>query len=103
VRILVTYQDEQVIGKVSSRALVLASPVWEKFLFPPWIVEGQEEGVKEIDCTEDNADALLLLLNIAHLNFVAVPNYLKYEPLFQVALLVDQYQCLNLIKPWLES
>jgi len=31
-----------------------------------------------MDCTEDDEEALLMLLNIVHLNFDAVPPILEY-------------------------
>jgi hypothetical protein len=112
VRILVTYSNEQLVGKVSSDALFLASPVWKKFLFPPWVIQNTSDvvseiaaeiGMKEIDCSEDDGEALLVLLNIAHLNFAAVPSKLPYNTLFHLALLVDQYQCIKLVQPWLKE
>jgi hypothetical protein len=112
VRILVTYSNEQLVGKVSSDALFLASPVWKKFLFPPWVIQDTsvvaseivaEVGMKEIDCSEDDGEALLVLLNIAHLNFAAVPTKLPYNTLFHLVLLVDQYQCIKLMQPWLKE
>jgi len=36
VKLLVTYEKEKLVGLVSADALVLASPVWKKFLFPSW-------------------------------------------------------------------
>ncbi|KAH6663091.1 hypothetical protein B0J14DRAFT_684826 [Halenospora varia] len=36
VRIFVTYKNERIVGRVSFHALVLASPVWKKFVHPPF-------------------------------------------------------------------
>jgi hypothetical protein len=96
---------ELVIGSVSSDALVLASHVWKKFLFPPW---GEGAGTapvaeKEIDCSEDDPVALLILLNIAHLQFRSIPATLSYKDLYNVAILCDQYDCVQLVQPWLEK
>ncbi|KAF8861599.1 hypothetical protein BDZ45DRAFT_740062 [Acephala macrosclerotiorum] len=60
VRLLIMRNGKRVEGKASSHALCLASPVWKRFLFPPWHVE-----------------------------------------LLQVAVLCDQYNCVNLVRPWL--
>ncbi|TVY90016.1 hypothetical protein LAWI1_G005082 [Lachnellula willkommii] len=34
--IVVMYEGKRVTGKVSTSAMMLASPVWKKFIFPPW-------------------------------------------------------------------
>ncbi|KAH6671135.1 hypothetical protein B0J14DRAFT_640144 [Halenospora varia] len=36
IRILVTYDEVSVTGSVSSHAMVMAGPVWKKFIFPPF-------------------------------------------------------------------
>jgi hypothetical protein len=95
---------ELVIGSVSSDAMVLASHVWKKFLFPPWEEGGSVSlAQKEIDCSEDDPVALLILLNIAHLQFRSIPATLSYEDLYNVAILCDQYDCIQLVQPWLEK
>lgn len=100
--ILVTYNNERVVGRVCSQALIHASPVWKKFLIPPWAEDDfRISEVSQIDCSEDDGTALLILLNIAHLNFKAVPRDVSYPLLFQLAVLIDQYQCVNLVSPWL--
>jgi hypothetical protein len=86
----------------SSTALSLASPVWKKFLFPPW-APCSNSSVTQIDCTSDSTLALTILLNIAHLKFRLIPRTLTYETLLQVAILCDQYACADLVQPWLES
>ncbi|KAE8447183.1 hypothetical protein EG329_011014 [Mollisiaceae sp. DMI_Dod_QoI] len=101
IRILVTQNSQRVEGKASSDALCLASPVWKKFLFPPWQAENAIEKVEQIDFTEDDSAALAILLNIAHLKFHMVPAWLPYQLLLQVAVLCDQYDCVNLVLPWL--
>lgn len=36
VSIKIKLNDEIIIGKVSAYALAIASPVWKKFIFPPF-------------------------------------------------------------------
>ena len=55
----------------------------------------------ELDFAEDNMDALLILLQIVHLQFAKVPKSLSYNTLLGVTLMCDQYDCRNLVKPWL--
>jgi len=101
--IRIDYRNERMVGKVCSQALIQASPVWKKFLIPPWAKETSKVEVKEIGCSEDNGEALLILLNIAHLKFTAVPRHLSYDVLFQIAILIDEYQCIQLVSPWVDS
>ncbi|KUJ06372.1 uncharacterized protein LY89DRAFT_410943 [Mollisia scopiformis] len=105
-RILITHNKERIEGEVSSHALCLASPVWEKFIFPPWNSNDAAETsdtAKPIDFSEDDSAALLTLFNIAHLRFHEVPACLPYKVLLQVAVLCDQYDCVNLVRPWLSE
>lgn len=102
IRIMINCNGEVIEGKASSDALCLASPVWKKFLFPPWQqAEELRHSVKQIDCTGDNAEALLILLNICHLKMHKIPQRLAYHQLLQVAVLCDQYDCVHIVKPWL--
>jgi hypothetical protein len=86
---------------VSSAALSIASPVWKKFLYPPWSTSNTP--VTQLDFTSDEPIALLLLLNIAHLQFRNIPIMLDYPTLLEVAILCDQYACVSLVYPWLET
>jgi hypothetical protein len=84
-----------------------ASPVWRKFIYPPW-EEIKESATppnqKTIDCSEGDDYALLILLNIAHLKFDSLPaTALTTHSLFFLAILVDQYQCIDLVRPWLHT
>jgi hypothetical protein len=53
-----------------------------------------------LDFREDDADALLLLLRIAHLDFVSVKKRMSVGELYSLAILCDKYDCVHLIKPW---
>jgi hypothetical protein len=98
-----TYKSEKVIGKVNKYAMAMASPVWNKFVFPPWKKEHESgsDGVKTpIDFLGDNSDALRLLLNIVHFQFQWIPEKIEYNELFNVTVLCDQYDCVGLLRPW---
>ena len=47
------------------------------------------------------SQALLALLRIAHFDFDKVPKKVSAEQLYQLAVLVDQYQCVKLLGPFL--
>lgn len=103
-KIEVNYKGKKVIGKVSGDALSRASPVWKNFVTPPWQKNDTSDFKSDrppIDFLEDDTQALLLLLNIAHLQFRRVPDELGYFELYQIAILSDQYQCVELLYPWI--
>jgi len=61
------------------------------------------EPVEELDFAKDPAEALLILLNIAHLRFTNVPTTLSLDLLSDVAILCDKYDCVHLVKPWVSQ
>ncbi len=56
-----------------------------------------------LDFKEDDADALLLLLRIAHLDFISVRKQPGVAELYNLAILCDKYDCVHLIKPWFDE
>lgn len=60
-----------------------------------------DESSNILDFTDDNGDALLILLQITHLRFGAIKSSYDYSLIFHVAVLCEKYSCLNLVKPWL--
>lgn len=103
------YPNQSLTLQGSSQALFLASPVWEKMLNPPFrsliSEEGNNNGKQDIniDFSEDNGEALLILLRIAHLQFHKAPSKLKNFNIFlALAILCDKDDCVGLIKPWLQ-
>jgi hypothetical protein len=111
--IQVTYDGEICAGKVSSHAMALGSPVWEKFIFPPWSrsketkdLEGKDvqiSRVQQLDFVDDDGEALLILLRIAHLQFKDIPVTLSYDHLLNLATLVEEYDCISIVRPWLAT
>ncbi|KAH6696697.1 hypothetical protein BKA61DRAFT_247940 [Leptodontidium sp. MPI-SDFR-AT-0119] len=98
VEIKAIFQGLKVTGRVASQAMVLASPVWKKFIFPPWTVHtGADHQIKTIDFTEDDGCALLILLRLAHLQTTIIPLKLGLDTLFQVAIQCEKYDCLLLL------
>ncbi|KAK0119407.1 hypothetical protein ONS95_010859 [Cadophora gregata] len=108
-KILVTYQGSKIQGLVASQSLCQASPVWKNFIYPPWgtqdagVEDGIAAGPKSIDCSEDDGEALLVLMNIVHLEFQKIPKSLALGILHQVAMLCEQYQCVRIVAPWVQG
>ncbi|TAQ89284.1 hypothetical protein B7494_g2369 [Chlorociboria aeruginascens] len=69
VRLGITYKGAPAYAHVCSHSMILASDVWNVFLFPPWSNQATAEPVQDLDFTEDNAEALLVLLCVVHLRF----------------------------------
>ncbi|KAH7355413.1 hypothetical protein BKA65DRAFT_582335 [Rhexocercosporidium sp. MPI-PUGE-AT-0058] len=102
IRMLMTYKGKAIIALVSSHVLICASPVWKKFLFPPWVAASVPvNSPKQIDCSEDDGVALLIILNIIHLRHKEVLLRLEPDTLLQVAVLCDQYDCAGIVKHWI--
>ncbi|KAK0119385.1 hypothetical protein ONS95_010837 [Cadophora gregata] len=101
--ITVNFHGEEMKGKVISGSMASASQVWKRFLFPPWCKE--EDGpVKELDFKEDDGEALLTLLRIVHFQFAKIPTSFEasIKPLYDIAVLCEQYDCVSIVKPWTE-
>lgn len=107
-RLKITYKDAPAYAHVYSGAMALASPVWKKFLFPPWGNQGTDSTpsapIQDLDFSEDNSEALLILLCVAHLQFEDI---LARSPpkriLIGLAILCDQYMCQDLLRPWVQK
>ncbi|TGO40337.1 hypothetical protein BHYA_0038g00110 [Botrytis hyacinthi] len=100
VRAKAKYGERIITFKLSSHALCYASPVWKKFVFPPFhllssLGNKEEPNSKkacaapeepfpdiELDFTEDNPEALLIVLQIAHLKFPEILSQLSYKVLY---------------------
>ncbi|KAE8449793.1 hypothetical protein EG329_007568 [Mollisiaceae sp. DMI_Dod_QoI] len=124
-RLKITYKNSLAYAHVFSQAMALASPVWKNFLFPPWSntkeskfeskceeKEGDDvvtklrklrlDPVEELDFTEDNAGALLVLLCVAHSKFEDILNDTPpRQLLIDLAIICDAYLCQDLIRPWI--
>ncbi|KUJ18863.1 uncharacterized protein LY89DRAFT_732403 [Mollisia scopiformis] len=101
VRLRITYKGAPAYAHVCSHAMILASDVWKVFLFPPWSNQATAEPVQDLDFTEDNAEALLVLLCVVHLRFGDIMyDSPPKQVLIDLAFLCDQYFCHHLIRPW---
>ncbi|PVH77249.1 hypothetical protein DL98DRAFT_591496 [Cadophora sp. DSE1049] len=99
ITIKVTVDGEILAGKVVSGAMSLASPVWDMFLHPPWAGEG-DSPVTEIDFSEDDSEALLILLRIVHFQTKLVPTSFSGSilPLYNLGHLCEEYDCHHIVQ-----
>ena len=90
---------------VSSKVLCLASPVWKAMLksnghFKEAILSA---GVREVHLADDDPDALLLVLRIAHLQFRDITSEPTFDQFLNIALICDKYDIVPLVQPWLPN
>ncbi|KAF1997510.1 hypothetical protein P154DRAFT_496699 [Amniculicola lignicola CBS 123094] len=94
---------------VSSRHLMLASPRFYTMLADSNWVEGHrsDDGRYHINVEDWDEQALLVILNIFHLRHKEVPRELELEVLAKIAVLVDYYECAEVLElfsdMWIEK
>ena len=80
---------------VSSKQLMLASPVFMKMLSNTNFKEGktlQDEGKVEIPLPDDDAEAFQIILDIVHGQTSMLARYTSLDLLCKIAILVDKYE-----------
>lgn len=83
---------------VSSRHLILASPVFAAMLLKPNFAEGLElHSARQVNISlyDDDPRALEIVLEILHGHPKKVPRYLSLNRLTKVAIILDKYQILE--------
>jgi hypothetical protein len=95
-------EDGQRIYKVSSVAMSMASPVW-KAMFNPTSGFLESNPDVPVEFPEDDPDALLILLRIAHLQFHEIPKAISFKWLTELAILCDKYDSVRLLQPFIEQ
>ena len=100
--IIAKNRDETVTRSftVSTKALCLASPHWNSMLNPlrPWARQNPDQDTFTLE--EDDPDALVIILRIAHLQFEQVPRSIGYSHLLEIAIICDKYDTIKLVGPW---
>lgn len=88
-RLKITYKDRLAYANVSSGAMAQVSSVWKNI----------------VDFTQDDADALLILLSITHLRFddVLIDQRPPRKVLINLAIFCQEYRCQELLWPWIGS
>jgi hypothetical protein len=103
IRSLQPYQENgdpnEVEFRVSTKHLSIASSVFRKMMRGNF-QESQpnEKGFLEIRAWDWNTQALLILLDIIHGHHRQVPRKLDLDTIAQIGLLVDYYDCLEIVQ-----
>jgi hypothetical protein len=88
--------------QVGRQVICQVSAVWRAMSSPGSVWE--ESRASTVSFPEDEPEAMLLLLRIAHLQFYDVPTkQLDDDRLHNIALMCDKYDCLQLTRPWLRQ
>lgn len=98
--LLVDEGENQVTFRVSSKAMCLASPVWRVMLDPSGPFKEARPENDSVLFPEDDAQALQILLYIAHLQFHSIPENLSFTQLLNLAIICDKYDTARLLFPW---
>ncbi|KAK7749136.1 hypothetical protein SLS62_008423 [Diatrype stigma] len=86
--------------KVSSAAMIRASPFWEKVFLGPFS-EAQPGHMKVLNYIEDDTVNLEILLDIIHLRFNRIPPYVSLKSLAEMAALTDKFCATRIVGPWI--
>lgn len=85
--------------RLSSKHLALASTYFKKMFQGPWKESHTLSGSPHrIDASEWDADAILILMNIIHGRVRSVPRSIGLEMLAKIAVLVDYYNCHEVVE-----
>ncbi|KAF4947849.1 hypothetical protein FSARC_13872 [Fusarium sarcochroum] len=96
-------QPIEVRFRVSSAHLMLASPMFKAMLDGPFSESTRNsQGLYEIKAFDWGAEALLILLDVIHGHHRSTPKTVSLEVLLEIAVLVDYYQCHEIIEPFAE-
>jgi hypothetical protein len=86
--------------RVSSRHLILASSYFNRMLNGEWKESNtfQSDGCVRIEISDWDIDAIQLLMDIIHGRTRKVPQAISLEMLAKIAVLVDYYDCLEVVE-----
>ncbi|OBS23115.1 hypothetical protein FPOA_03674 [Fusarium poae] len=89
---------QEIMFRVSAKHLRLASPFFDKMLKGGFQeAKPNNEGLLEFRAQDWNVRALLILLDIIHGHHRQVPKELDLDTIAHIALLVDYYDCLEIV------
>lgn len=85
--------------RVLKVAMCLASPVWRAMLTGP----STESGKDEIPFVDDDPEALLLVLRVAHLRTYEIPHLPAWHEVVNVATICDKYDTVAISRPFVKD
>ncbi|KAH6892337.1 hypothetical protein B0T10DRAFT_293357 [Thelonectria olida] len=88
---------------VCSTTLRRVSLVWKKMLFGCFMERKPAQGEWVVTLPEDKAAPLLVLLNIIHAWFGAVPRDPSLSQIYEIMVLAHKYDMTRVVRPWAED
>lgn len=99
-------EPKNVTFLVSSRHLILASPMFKAALTGPWKEALVEGGLQSMDAEDWDVHAVTIVFDIIHGHWPSVPHNVDLDTLSSIAMVVDYYQlgsAMHLIAPlWIQ-
>jgi len=94
------HQESEIEFLLSSRHLILASHYFDKKLNGTWkeATPDPTDGRYHLETSDWDPDALLILMNIIHGRTRSVPRRVDCEMLAKIAVLVDYYNCHEVVE-----
>ena len=86
---------------VSSHAMRLASPIWRAMLDQANGFKEASFGKEPVKVHDDDPQALFIVLLASHLEFLDVPAKVEFDTLIEICVVVDKYDCIGVLSPWL--
>ncbi len=98
-----TERKAKVRMRVSSEHLTMASPYFKKNLDGLWRESGTSKHYQFVEESEGDVAAMLILMNVVHGNVRSVSRAVGLELLAKIAVLVDSYQCHEVVELFAET
>lgn len=86
--------------RVSSRHLILASPIFKAALKGGWKEGSEINGEYHIDAEDWDVHALEIVMNAIHGHHRRISKTINQDTLAKIAIIVDYYQTYEILLPW---
>ncbi len=96
--VMLTIGKTKLSVAASRTVLTILSPVFKAMLAGGFREAGAT--ISQIPLPDDDPDALLLLLRIAHLKFKDLPDTLSFRALYKLAVVCDKYDAVGAVRPF---
>ena len=96
--VMLTIGKKKLSVAASRTVLTILSPVFKAMLTGGFREAGAT--ISQIPLPDDDPDALLLLLRIAHLKFKDLPDTLSFRALYKLAVVCDKYDAAGVFRPF---
>lgn len=91
---------EQSTFKVCSRTVARESPVFMRMLHGRFKESRPESSDWIVDLPDDDTESMQIMLNMMHARFDWVPQRISIQDLYEMLVLVDKYDALDVVRPW---